>query len=210
MPEIQARLQRGGLSARIQNFNFANEQQLCLLSELSHAVPRTPWRALCSRSAVSVIRCFREVAQCIVRSVRSSFITHTILFYFMNMTAHVPVSRASRSFRSRSASLFKTNNRKPLVCHASKRARDPPKSRDSGTNGDRVRGSQSGPVLDAVVTSSTMQGGGRPSQTGGALVQAPGPSIMVARPLPRVLLLHTGGTLGMDPDRSYNMDGSGT
>lgn len=32
---------------------------------------------------------------------------------------------------------------------------------------------------------------------------------MVVQPLPRVLLLHTGGTLGMDPDASYDMDGEG-
>ncbi len=31
-----------------------------------------------------------------------------------------------------------------------------------------------------------------------------GPVLMVTRPLPRVLLLHTGGTLGMDPAASYD------
>lgn len=33
---------------------------------------------------------------------------------------------------------------------------------------------------------------------------ASGPFLHVSKPLPRVLLLHTGGTLGMDPDTSYN------
>mmetsp|Transcript_8954 Transcript_8954/g.29448 ORF Transcript_8954/g.29448 Transcript_8954/m.29448 type:complete len:460 (+) Transcript_8954:44-1423(+) len=34
----------------------------------------------------------------------------------------------------------------------------------------------------------------------------PGPLIMVSRPLPRVLILHTGGTLGMDPQASFQDD----
>ena len=33
----------------------------------------------------------------------------------------------------------------------------------------------------------------------GIKVTATGPVLMVTRPLPRVLMLHTGGTLGMDP-----------
>lgn len=32
----------------------------------------------------------------------------------------------------------------------------------------------------------------------------------VTRPLPRVLLLHTGGTLGMDPDASFAPNVEGT
>jgi hypothetical protein len=31
----------------------------------------------------------------------------------------------------------------------------------------------------------------------------------VTRPLPRVLVVHTGGTLGMDPGQSYHIDASG-
>ena len=31
----------------------------------------------------------------------------------------------------------------------------------------------------------------------------------VTRPLPRVLVVHTGGTLGMDPGESYHIDASG-
>jgi hypothetical protein len=37
---------------------------------------------------------------------------------------------------------------------------------------------------------------------GGKLTRS-GPILMVTRPLPRVLLLHTGGTLGMDPTASF-------
>ena len=33
--------------------------------------------------------------------------------------------------------------------------------------------------------------------------------MLVARPLPRVLLLHTGGTLGMDAGTSYEVDMEG-
>lgn len=36
-----------------------------------------------------------------------------------------------------------------------------------------------------------------------------GPLLTVTRPLPRVLLLHTGGTLGMDPDASFAADAAG-
>lgn len=36
-----------------------------------------------------------------------------------------------------------------------------------------------------------------------------GSSIVVARALPRVLLIHTGGTLGMDPVQSYEQDAEG-
>ncbi|CAG9467813.1 unnamed protein product [Pedinophyceae sp. YPF-701] len=35
------------------------------------------------------------------------------------------------------------------------------------------------------------------------------PIIMITRPLPRVLLVHTGGTLGMDPTASFETDGEG-
>ena len=39
--------------------------------------------------------------------------------------------------------------------------------------------------------------------------QGQGPMVLIARPLPRVLLLHTGGTLGMDASESYeqSLDG---
>ena len=30
-----------------------------------------------------------------------------------------------------------------------------------------------------------------------------GPTLYVTRPLPKVLLIHTGGTLGMDPETSF-------
>ena len=36
-----------------------------------------------------------------------------------------------------------------------------------------------------------------------------GPIIMVPRPLPSVLIVHTGGTLGMDPVASYEPDVDG-
>ena len=36
-----------------------------------------------------------------------------------------------------------------------------------------------------------------------------GPLVMVPRPLPRVLIVHTGGTLGMDPVASYESDLTG-
>lgn len=32
------------------------------------------------------------------------------------------------------------------------------------------------------------------------------PTVIVAKPLPRVLILHTGGTLGMDVEQSYEID----
>ena len=32
---------------------------------------------------------------------------------------------------------------------------------------------------------------------------------MIMKPMPRVLLLHTGGTLGMDPDSSFDTDPDG-
>jgi L-asparaginase len=38
---------------------------------------------------------------------------------------------------------------------------------------------------------------------------AAGPLQTVTRALPRVLVLHTGGTLGMDPDASYAHDSDG-
>lgn len=31
----------------------------------------------------------------------------------------------------------------------------------------------------------------------------------ITRPLPRVLVVHTGGTLGMDPGTSYHVDATG-
>lgn len=37
----------------------------------------------------------------------------------------------------------------------------------------------------------------------------PSTPVLQARPLPRVLLIHTGGTLGMDPDRSFETDTEG-
>jgi len=36
-----------------------------------------------------------------------------------------------------------------------------------------------------------------------------GPLLYVTKPLPRVLLLHTGGTLGMDPEESYESSAGG-
>lgn len=36
-----------------------------------------------------------------------------------------------------------------------------------------------------------------------------GPIIMVPKPLPSVLIIHTGGTLGMDPIASYEPDADG-
>lgn len=36
-----------------------------------------------------------------------------------------------------------------------------------------------------------------------------GPLLYVTKPLPRVLLLHTGGTLGMDPEESYESSAEG-
>lgn len=36
-----------------------------------------------------------------------------------------------------------------------------------------------------------------------------GPTVMIARPMPRVLLLHTGGTLGMDAGESFQTDEHG-
>lgn len=46
---------------------------------------------------------------------------------------------------------------------------------------------------------------------GGVVQQQQGqvPMVLIARPLPRVLLLHTGGTLGMDASESYeqSLDG---
>lgn len=47
---------------------------------------------------------------------------------------------------------------------------------------------------------------GAPGAGGGARVQASGPLVVVQQPLPRVLILHTGGTLGMDVARSYEAD----
>ncbi len=59
-----------------------------------------------------------------------------------------------------------------------------------------------------------MQAAGPPPKTDGALLtpeslrgvklSRSGPTLMVTKPLPRVLLLHTGGTLGMDPAASYD------
>ena len=36
-----------------------------------------------------------------------------------------------------------------------------------------------------------------------------GPLLVVSKPLPRVLLIHTGGTLGMDPAASFEPDEDG-
>lgn len=41
------------------------------------------------------------------------------------------------------------------------------------------------------------------------LLYAVGPIIMVPRALPSVLIVHTGGTLGMDPGASYEADVEG-
>lgn len=54
----------------------------------------------------------------------------------------------------------------------------------------------------ALVTAATLQQQ-QQQAPGGTSVHAAGPILMVTRPLPRVLLLHTGGTLGMDPHASY-------
>ena len=43
-----------------------------------------------------------------------------------------------------------------------------------------------------------------PDALRGMKLMRSGPTLMVTRPLPRVLLLHTGGTLGMDPAASYD------
>lgn len=39
--------------------------------------------------------------------------------------------------------------------------------------------------------------------------QPAGPTVLIARPLPRVLLIHCGGTLGMDAQASYTQDVEG-
>ena len=44
------------------------------------------------------------------------------------------------------------------------------------------------------------------SAVAGIKVTSSGPLLMVTRPLPRVLLLHTGGTLGMDPMASFETE----
>ena len=71
---------------------------------------------------------------------------------------------------------------------------------------------QGGPVLVA----GTSVGGSLDLASSGGLVTASeadvrslslsqtGPMLFVTRPLPRVLLLHTGGTLGMDPNASFS------
>ncbi|GMH34131.1 hypothetical protein BSKO_01965 [Bryopsis sp. KO-2023] len=40
-------------------------------------------------------------------------------------------------------------------------------------------------------------------------ITAEGPLLMITKPLPKVLVIHTGGTLGMDPHESYHSDQDG-
>ncbi|CAL8461743.1 g1274 [Coccomyxa elongata] len=54
--------------------------------------------------------------------------------------------------------------------------------------------------------SPAIQNGARPPRLVLDLDVKPVPLLMVSRPLPRVLCLHTGGTLGMDAEQSYEPD----
>lgn len=53
------------------------------------------------------------------------------------------------------------------------------------------------PVKREIISADTLRG---------IKVTATGPVLMVTRPLPRVLMLHTGGTLGMDPMASFEAE----
>jgi L-asparaginase/Glu-tRNA(Gln) amidotransferase subunit D len=66
----------------------------------------------------------------------------------------------------------------------------------SGTVGDDEEPDRRGskPPERQVLTAEALRGG---------KLTRSGPMLMVTRPLPRVLLLHTGGTLGMDPTASF-------
>lgn len=56
---------------------------------------------------------------------------------------------------------------------------------------------------NGVSDSDVMQPG---SSSGRLGATAAAPIVLIAKPLPRVLLLHCGGTLGMDPGESYTED----
>ena len=70
-----------------------------------------------------------------------------------------------------------------------------------------------GDVLEGEIV-SPRRGGSRPKGStalarSAAPASSPAPVVLVAKPLPRVLLLHTGGTLGMDTRASYEEDVGG-
>lgn len=71
-------------------------------------------------------------------------------------------------------------------------------------NGVPATNDHSGPIVETVAT-RVLRRESQPS----ALQRSVAKPVLVARPLPKVLLLHTGGTLGMDAEKSFEMDVDG-